>query len=138
MFIHPFYQSIYPFIPPCSFIQFAFGGINKKRGGTVRKVNPVPKEGFLMKKARDKKFLGPDWQKRFFQLEMGQLHFSEGKGTKNKLSDTITVQGLKITINAKDPLIIEIDSSPPLLLKASNETEARLWYQSLLEHGKYL
>lgn len=91
-----------------------------------------------MKRARERKLFGPEWQKRLFQLEMGQLHFSEGKSLKNKISDTIELQGIEIILSKDDPCIIEVHSIPVLYLKAANETEAHVWFESLSEHQKYI
>lgn len=102
----------------------------------MKRFQPPYKEGFLMKKAREKKLLGSEWQKRYFQLEMGQLHFSDSKGNKNKLSDSITLQGIAIVQNLDDPLLIEIHAKPILYIKASTVPEAQEWYKTLLEHQK--
>lgn len=89
-----------------------------------------------MKKAREKRLLGSEWQKRYFQLEMGQLHFSDGKGQKNKLSDSIMLHGIPIAQSLDDPLIIEIHATPILYIKASSVAETQQWYKTLLEHQK--
>lgn len=116
--------------------QGILANIKNRRGGTVKKVPPPSKNGFLMKKAREKRLLGSEWQKRYFQLEMGQLHFSDGKGQKNKLSDSIMLHGIPIAQSLDDPLIIEIHATPILYIKASSVAETQQWYKTLLEHQK--
>jgi hypothetical protein len=117
----------------------AISEIKKRRGGTVRKVPPPSREGSLMKKARGKKMFGSEWQTRLFQLEMGQLHFTDARtSSKNKIRDTITLQGLHITRHTEDNCIIEVHASPVLYLKASNEGEATSWYESLCLHKNYI
>lgn len=103
----------------------------------TRRGPPPSKEGFLIKKARDKKFLGAEWHKRYFQLENGQLYFSDSKGQKTKLSDTIPLQGVDIVKHPKDSLIIEIHTIPVLQLKGSSKEEITEWFEALNEHAKY-
>lgn len=101
-----------------------------------RAVPPPAKDGYLVKKARDKKLAGREWNKRYFQLEMGQLYYSESKGSKNKIRDTIELVGLEITLES--PQIVKIHSKPALFLKAENEQEASEWLAALLKHSQFL
>ena len=106
-----------------------------KVASTARREPPKSKNGFLFKKARDKKFYGADWNKRYFQLEMGQLHFSDGKGHKHKLSDSIAVAG--IPVSKESALVIKVNSTPILYLRAATEDEANEWLKVLKQHSEY-
>ena len=106
-----------------------------KVASTSRREPPKAKDGFLLKRARDKKFLGSEWNKRYFQLEMGQLHFSDGKGAKHKLSDSIEVAG--VPISRESPVIIKVESTPALFLKTTSEDEANEWLKILKQHSNY-
>ena len=101
-----------------------------------RVVPPPAKDGYLVKKARDRKIAGHEWSKRYFQLEMGQLHYSEGKGAKNKIRDTIEVVGLEIAL--EEPQVLKINSKPALILKAESEQEASEWLAALVKHSQFL
>lgn len=107
-----------------------------QRSLSRRAVPPPAKDGYLVKKARDKKRTGREWNKRYFQLEMGQLHYSESKGAKNKIRDTIELVGLEIT--QEEPQIVKVHSKPPLVLKAENEQEASEWLDALCKHSQFL
>ena len=107
-----------------------------QRSHSRRAVPPPAKDGYLVKKARDKKFAGREWNKRYFQLEMGQLHYSESKGVKNKIRGTIELAGLGITLES--PQLIKVHSQPALFLKAEGEQEASEWLDALLKHSQFL
>lgn len=66
---------------------------------------------------------------------MGQLHFSDGKGQKHKLSDSINVGGVVIT--KESAMIIKISSSPPLFLKADSQDDADEWFKVLKQHSGF-
>ena len=104
---------------------------------TVRRQQPVAKEGYLVKKAREKKLFGPEWNKRYFILEMGQLFYSESKEQKRKLNDSISLQGVSVSMSSKDNCLLEVQTSPPLFLKAVNESEAAAWLEAFKSHIAY-
>lgn len=102
-----------------------------------KKQPPTLKEGYLIKKARDKKRFGSEWNKRYFILEMGQLFYSESKEQKRKLNDSISLQGVKVAINPKDSCIIEVQTSPVLILKTADEATAQEWLEAFKSHINY-
>ena len=69
---------------------------------------------------------------------MGQLHYSESKEQKRKLNDSIPLQGVDVTLSTKDSCIIELQTNPPLLLKASTGEEANGWLEAFTAHISYL
>lgn len=107
-----------------------------QRSLSRRAVPPPAKDGYLHKKAREKKIAGRDWNRRYFQLEMGQLHFSDNKASRNKINDTVELMGRAITL--EEPRLIKIHSNPALILKADNELEASEWLAALLKHSQFL
>lgn len=70
-------------------------------------------------------------------LEMGQLYYSETKEQKRKLNDSISLQGAAVNVNQKDKCILEIQTNPVLILKASDEATAQEWLVAFKSHINY-
>ena len=142
MLLHLLYYPIVSCFSPLSLslpslIQDIFNFQSKPNKVTLRRQQPVTKEGYLVKKARDKKRFGSEWNKRYFILEMGQLYYSDSKDTKRKLNDSIFLQGVGVVIAPSDACILEVQTSPALFLKAGNEQEAREWFEAFKSHIAY-
>ena len=71
----------------------------------------TPKEGYLEKRSRD----GKRWDRRYFELERGQLHYYRGKG--QKYGDTIRIYG-------SDSIYLSFEDLKVIVV----ETESRTWY----------
>lgn len=98
-------------------------------GGTTRKLQP--KDGILEKRTKD----GRKWQKKYFELERGQLHYYEGKG--GKYSDTIKLQDVPIEIDPADPKILIIKSEHRFFyLRADSTASASDWFSAMKSHSK--
>lgn len=89
-----------------------------------------PKDGFLEKQTKD----GRRWQKRFFELEAGKLHYYESKG--GKYGDTIRMSSTTpVSINTSDTRVIEIKTESRVwCLRAESETAASEWLTALKLH----
>lgn len=96
---------------------------------TVRSVKLKPKDGFLEKQTKD----GRRWQKRFFELEAGKLHYYESKG--GKYSDTIRLTSTTPVTIGSDKRIIEITTEARVwCLRAESEVAASEWLSALKVH----
>lgn len=123
------------FINNCVTIDFqGIFNFQSKTRITTRRLQPIAKEGYLIKKSRDKKTFGSEWNKRYFILEMGQLFYSVSKEQKRKLNDSILLQGVNVVLGSKDRCIIEVQTSPILFLKASSDSEAAEWLEAFKSH----
>lgn len=98
---------------------------------TVRSVKLKPKDGFLEKQTKD----GRRWQKRFFELEAGKLHYYESKG--GKYSDTIRLTNTTPVNIGSDKRIIEIRTEARVwCLRAESEASALEWFSTLKTHSQ--
>ena len=98
---------------------------------TVRSVKLKPKDGFLEKQTKD----GRRWQKRFFELEAGKLHYYESKG--GKYSDTIRLTSTTPVNIGSDKRIIEIRTEARVwCLRAESEVSASEWFSTLKTHSQ--
>lgn len=96
---------------------------------TVRSVKLKPKDGFLEKQTKD----GRRWQKRFFELEAGKLHYYESKG--GKYSDTIRLTSTTPVNTGSDKRVIEIRTEARVwCLRAESEATASEWFLALKIH----
>ena len=110
------------------FIQSAVIGLR-----TINRAEIKAIEGYLEKLRSD----GKHWDKRYFQLEVGQLLYHREQGGKMKYGGTIEVSGNPVTMSQKSPLVIEIGTTDRTWqLRAATEQEARKWYEGLIEHSK--
>lgn len=110
------------------FLQKATEGLK-----TIKRAEIKPVEGYLEKLRTD----GKHWDKRYFQLELGQLIYQKEQGGKMKYCGTIGVSGCPVTMSQKSPLVIEIETAERTWqLRASSEQDARKWYEGLIEHSK--
>lgn len=96
---------------------------------TIRSVKLKPKDGFLEKQTKD----GRRWQKRFFELEAGKLHYYENKG--GKYSDTIRLTNTTPVNTGSDKRVIEITTEVRVWsLRAESEATASEWISALKIH----
>ena len=96
---------------------------------TIRSVKLKPKDGFLEKQTKD----GRRWQKRFFELEAGKLHYYENKG--GKYSDTIRLTNTTPVNTGSDKRVIEITTEARVWsLRAESEATASEWISALKIH----
>jgi hypothetical protein len=88
-----------------------------------------PKDGFLEKQTKD----GRRWQKRFFELEAGKLHYYENKG--GKYSDTIRLTSTTPVNIGSDKRILEIKTDARVwCLRAESEATASEWFSTIKTH----
>lgn len=100
---------------------------------TIKRAEIKPVDGYLEKLRTD----GKHWDKRYFELELGQLIYQKEQGGKMKYGGTIGVSGCPVTMSQKSPLVIEIETAERTWqLRASSEQDARKWYEGLIEHSK--
>jgi len=100
---------------------------------TIKRAEIKPIDGYLEKLRSD----GKHWDKRYFQLEVGQLIYHREQGGKMKYGGTVEVSGCPVTMSQKSPLVIEIGAAERTWqLRATTEQEARKWYEGLIEHSK--
>ena len=100
---------------------------------TINRAEIKPIEGYLEKLRSD----GKHWDKRYFQLELGELLYHREQGGKMKFGGKIEVSGNPVTMSQKSPLVIEINTSERAWqLRAATEQDARKWYEGLIEHSK--
>ena len=100
---------------------------------TINRAEIKPIEGNLEKLRSD----GKHWDKRYFQLELGQLIYHREQGGKLKYGGTVEVSGSPVTMSTKSPLVIEIGTAERTWqLRAASEQDARKWYEGLIEHSK--
>lgn len=96
---------------------------------TLRNVKLKPKDGFLEKQTKD----GRRWQKRFFELEAGKLHYYESKG--GKYSDTIRLAITTPVNTGTDTRVIEIRTESRVwCLRAESDIVASEWVSALKNH----
>ena len=97
---------------------------------TIRSIKLKPKEGYLEKQNK----AGRKWQKRYFELEGGRLHYYESKG--GKYSDTIRLSSTTpVSIDTSDTRAIEIRTESRVwCLRADSEATASDWLTALKNH----
>lgn len=82
---------------------------------------------------------GRKWQKKYFELERGQLHYYEARGRGQKYSDTIRLHELPIEIDPTDPKVITIRAEGRVFnFRAESATSASAWFSALRSHSKVL
>ena len=78
---------------------------------------------------------GKKWKKRYFELEVSNLHYYEGKG--QKYGDTIKLYCVPVKLSPDDRRVVIIETEKRVWsLRADSESLADEWLTALKMHSQ--